>query len=89
MFFKCFLFLKFYLEKFEDFVVCVLFIVVVFFFIIFVIENEYVEMIGIIVVILLVIGIGFYFEYDVNKKFDLLNVVIEEILVKVICNGCI
>ena len=32
-------------------------------------------------------GIGFYFEYDANKKFDLLNAVTEETLVKVIRNG--
>lgn len=32
-------------------------------------------------------GIGFYFEYDANKKFDLLNAVNEETLVKVIRNG--
>ena len=32
-------------------------------------------------------GIGFFFEYDANKKFDLLNAVNEETLVKVIRNG--
>lgn len=32
-------------------------------------------------------GIGFYFEYDANKKFDLLNAVGEETPVMVIRNG--
>ena len=32
-------------------------------------------------------GIGFYFEYDANKKFDLLNAVGEETPVTVIRNG--
>ena len=32
-------------------------------------------------------GIGFFFEYDAGKKFDLLNAVNEETLVKVIRNG--
>ncbi|WPO60299.1 calcium-translocating P-type ATPase, PMCA-type [Bacteroides fragilis] len=79
--------LKLYLEKFEDPVVRVLLIAAVFSLIISVIENEYAETIGIIVAILLATGIGFYFEYDANKKFDLLNAVNEETLVKVIRNG--
>lgn len=78
---------KFYLEKFCDLVICIFLVVVFFFLVIVIIENEYVEIIGIFFVIFLVIGIGFYFEYDVNKKFDLLNVVGEEILVIVIRNG--
>jgi len=36
---------------------------------------------------LLATGIGFFFEYDANKKFDLLNAVNEETLVKVIRAG--
>lgn len=79
--------LKLYLEKFEDPVVRVLLIAAVFSLIISVIENEYAETIGIIAAILLATGIGFYFEYDANKKFDLLNAVNEETLVKVIRYG--
>ena len=79
--------LKLYLEKFEDPGVRVLLIAAVFSLIISVIENEYAETIGIIAAILLATGIGFYFEYDANKKFDLLNAVNEETLVKVIRNG--
>ena len=75
------------MEKFEDPVVRVLLIAAVFSLIISVIENEYAETIGIIAAILLATGIGFYFEYDANKKFDLLNAVNEETLVKVIRNG--
>ena len=55
--------------------------------IISIVENEYAETIGIIVAILLATGIGFFFEYDAGKKFDLLNAVNEETLVKVIRNG--
>lgn len=36
---------------------------------------------------MLATGIGFFFEYDANKKFDLLNAVNEETSVKVIRNG--
>ncbi|RGX80429.1 calcium-translocating P-type ATPase, PMCA-type [Bacteroides stercorirosoris] len=78
---------KLYLEKFEDPVVRVLLVAAIFSLIISVIENEYAETIGIIAAILLATGIGFYFEYDASKKFDLLNAVNEETLVKVIRNG--
>ena len=78
---------KLYLEKFEDPVVRVLLVAAVFSLIISTIENEYAETIGIIAAILLAPGIGFFFEYDANKKFDLLNAVNEETLVKVIRNG--
>lgn len=78
---------KLYLEKFEDPVVRVLLVAAVFSLIISIIENEYAETIGIIAAILLATGIGFFFEYDAGKKFDLLNTVNEETLVKVIRNG--
>lgn len=65
----------------------VLLVAAVFSLIISIIENEYAETIGIIAAILLATGIGFFFEYDANKKFDLLNAVNEETLVKVIRNG--
>ena len=78
---------KLYLEKFKDPVVRVLLVAAVFSLIISIIESEYAETIGIIAAILLATGIGFFFEYDANKKFDLLNAVNEETLVKVIRNG--
>ena len=80
---------KLYLEKFEDPVVRVLLVAALFSLIISIVENEYAETIGIIAAILLATGIGFFFEYDANKKFDLLNAVNEETLVKVIRNGCV
>lgn len=78
---------KLYLEKFEDPVVRVLLVAALFSLLISILENEYAETIGIIAAILLATGIGFFFEYDANKKFDLLNAVNEETLVKVIRNG--
>ena len=59
---------KLYLEKFEDPVVRVLLVAALFSLIISVVENEYAETIGIIAAILLATGIGFFFEYDANKK---------------------
>jgi Ca2+-transporting ATPase len=78
---------KLYLEKFEDPVVRVLLVAACFSLLISIFENEYAETIGIILAILLATGIGFYFEYDANKKFDLLNSVNEETPVKVLRNG--
>lgn len=79
--------LKLYLEKFQDPVVKVLLVAALFSLAISFVENEYAETIGIIAAILLATGIGFFFEYDANKKFDLLNAVNEETHVKVIRNG--
>ena len=78
---------KLYLEKFKDPVVRVLLVAACFSLVISIIENEYAETIGIIAAILLATGIGFFFEYDANKKFDLLNAVGEETPVTVIRNG--
>ena len=78
---------KLYLEKFQDPVIRVLLVAAVFSLIISIIENEYAETIGIFFAIFLATGIGFYFEYDANKKFDLLNAVGEETPVTVIRNG--
>ncbi len=78
---------KLYLEKFQDPVIRVLLVAAVFSLIISIIESEYAETIGIFFAIFLATGIGFYFEYDANKKFDLLNAVGEETPVTVIRNG--
>ncbi len=78
---------KLYLEKFEDPVVRILLVAALFSLLISIVENEYAETIGIIAAILLATGIGFFFEYDANRKFDLLNAVGEETPVTVIRNG--
>ena len=67
---------KLYLEKFQDPVIKVLLVAAAFSLLISIIESEYAETIGIFFAIFLATGIGFYFEYDANKKFDLLNMVI-------------
>ena len=78
---------KLYLEKFQDPVIKVLLVAAAFSLLISIIESEYAETIGIFFAIFLATGIGFYFEYDTNKKFDLLNAVGEETPVMVIRNG--
>lgn len=78
---------KLYLEKFRDPVIRILLVAAFFSLVIAIIENEYAETIGILFAIFLATGIGFYFEYDANKKFDLLNAVGEETPVTVIRDG--
>ncbi len=78
---------KLYIEKFKDPVIRVLLVAAVLSLGISIIENEYAETIGIIFAIFLATSIGFYFEYDADKKFDLLNAVGEETQVKVFREG--
>lgn len=78
---------KLYLEKFQDPVIRVLLVAAFFSLIISFLENDFAETIGIFFAIFLATGIGFYFEYDANRKFDLLNAVGEETPVTVIRNG--
>ncbi len=78
---------KLYLEKFRDPIIRILLVAAFFSLVIAIIEDEYAETIGIFFAIFFATGIGFYFEYDANKKFDLLNTVNEETPVTVIRNG--
>ena len=80
---------KLYLEKFKDPIIRILLLAAIFSLIISFIENEFAESIGIIMAIFLATGIGFYFEYDAGKKFDLLNATNEETMVRVIRNGSV
>jgi Ca2+-transporting ATPase len=78
---------KLYFEKYEDPIIRILLVAAFLSFGIAFIENEFAETIGIFSAILLATSISFWFEYDASKKFDLLNQVTEDILVKVIRNG--
>lgn len=79
--------LKLFLEKFNDPIIKVLIIAALLSLVISLIHNEFAETIGIIVAILLSTTIGFWFEYDADKKFDLLNTVNDQTSVRVRRNG--
>ena len=49
--------------------------------------HVFLEPVGILVAILLATGVGFYFELKANKKFDILNQVNDDVMVKVIRGG--
>ncbi len=78
---------KLFLEKFEDPIIRILLIAAILSLGISFIHNEYAETIGIFCAIFLATGVGFCFELDANKKFDVLNQVNDDILIKVIRNG--
>lgn len=78
---------KLYLEKFSDPVIRILLIAAFLSLGISFMHREYAETIGIFCAIFLATGVAFWFETDAGKKFDILNQVNDENLVKVIRNG--
>lgn len=80
---------KLFLEKFKDPIIQILLVAAGLSFIISILHNEYAETIGILVAIFLATGVGFWFEMDANKKFELLNQINDDIFYKVLRNGSI
>jgi len=78
---------KLFIEKFEDPIIRILLIAAFLSLFISFVQNEYAETIGIFCAIFIATGVAFWFEVDANKKFDLLNKVEDDTLVKVIRNG--
>lgn len=78
---------RLYLEKFQDPVIRILLVAALLSFVVAFVENEFAETIGIVCAILLATGIGFYFEYDAARKFDVLNALGSEAFVRVVRNG--
>lgn len=78
---------KLYIEKYNDPIIKILLVAAAISFVFAVIEQEFVEVIGIFFAIILATSIGFYFERDAAKKFNLLTALGEEQPVKVVRNG--
>ena len=78
---------KLFLEKFEDPIIRILLIAAFLSLGIAFVHNEFAETIGIFCAIILATGVAFWFEMDANKKFDILNQVNDDTLIKVIRNG--
>ncbi len=78
---------KLFFEKFQDPIIRILLIAAFLSLIVSFIHNDFAETLGIIFAILLATGVGFWFEMDAGKKFDLLNQVNDDTPVKVIRNG--
>jgi Ca2+-transporting ATPase len=78
---------KLFIEKFEDPIIRVLLIAAFLSLGISFVHGTYSETIGIFCAIFLATGVAFWFEMDANKKFDVLNQVNDDTMVKVIRNG--
>lgn len=78
---------KLFIEKFEDPIIRILLIAALLSLGISILHDEYAETIGIFCAIFLATGVGFWFEMDANKKFDILNQVNDDVMVKVIRDG--
>ncbi len=78
---------KLFIEKFEDPIIRILLIAAALSLVISISHNEYAETIGIVAAIMLATGVGFYFEYDAQRKFDMLNAIGDETPVRVMRDG--
>lgn len=78
---------KLYLDKYNDPIIRILLVAACISLALAIIEHQYVETIGIFVAIFLATTVGFIFEMDAAKKFDVLTQLNEEQKVKVIRNG--
>jgi len=78
---------KLYLEKFEDPIIRILLVAAVLSLAIAFVHWQFAESIGIFCAIFLATGIGFWFEMDAHKKFNILNKVNDDTQVKVMRNG--
>lgn len=78
---------KLYLDKYRDPVIQILLVAAFVSLILAFIEKNFMETIGIFVAVFLATTVGFYFERDAAKKFNLLTALSEEQPVKVRRNG--
>lgn len=78
---------KLYLDKYRDPIIQILLVAAFVSLILAFIEKNFMETIGIFVAVFLATTVGFYFERDAAKKFNLLTALSEEQLVKVRRNG--
>lgn len=78
---------KLYLDKYRDPIIQILLVAAFVSLILAFIEKNFLETIGIFVAVFLATTVGFYFERDAAKKFNLLTALSEEQPVKVRRNG--
>lgn len=78
---------KLYIEKYKDPIIQILLVAAVISLVLSIIENNFIETIGIFIAIFLATTIGFVFERDAAKKFGILTALGEEQPVKAKRNG--
>ena len=78
---------RLYLEKYNDPMVRILLVAALVSLVLAFVKNDYIETLGIIAAVLLATTVGFYFERDAARKFDVLTQLGEEQPVKVVRDG--
>ena len=78
---------KLYLEKYEDPMIRILLVAAVISLLLAFVKQDFIETIGIIAAVFLATTVGFYFERDAARKFDVLTQLGEEQSVKVLREG--
>ena len=80
---------RLYLEKYEDPIIRILLVAAAISLVLAFVENDFIETIGIILAVFFATTVGFYFERDAARKFDMLTALDEEQPVKVLRDGTI
>ena len=80
---------RLYLEKYEDPIIRILLVAAVVSLVLAFVENDFIETVGIILAVFFATTVGFYFERDAARKFDVLTALDEEQPVKVLRDGVI
>ena len=78
---------RLYLEKYNDPMVRILLVAALVSLVLAFVKDDYIETLGIIAAVLLATTVGFYFERDAARKFDVLTQLGEEQPVKVVRDG--
>lgn len=78
---------RLYIEKYEDPMIRILLVAAVISLGLSLVTGNYLETLGIIIAVFFATTVGFYFELDANRKFDMLNALSEEQPVRAIRDG--
>ena len=78
---------KLYLEKYKDPMIRILLVAAIISLLLSFVKQDFIETIGIIAAVILATTVGFYFERDAARKFDVLTQLGEEQSVKVLREG--
>ena len=78
---------RLYLEKYDDPMIRILLVAAFVSLLLSLTTGNYVETIGIVLAVFFATTVGFYFERDAARKFDLLNALSEEQAVKAVRDG--
>ena len=78
---------RLYIEKYQDPIVRILLVAAAVSLLLSFVNGEYIETLGIILAVLFATTVGFYFERDAARKFDVLTQLGEEQAVKVMRDG--